>query len=308
MSSEDPTPVTDSTATRQAVRDKAAKVQQQLTRKRRIRTLIWSFAGVLVVAGIGVGIFAAFQSNQLKPSSTPSNMINDGFEVTSVSGVVTSTARGSDQSSEAATATESSTPAVEPVDIKIYVDYLSPTARDFDAANGAQLASWVRDGSVKLSYYPVATLTGKTNANRYSLRAAAAATCVSTHSPKSFLAYHVALLREQPGQDGGDLSDRELADLALATGAEFPNTVRSCIEEGDYLSWVKEATDRALVSIPANETLSLTAVPTILVEGNLYTGSLTNSIEFSQYLLKVASDKYYLPENLPSPVPSAGNQ
>lgn len=307
MSSEDPTPVTDSTATRQAVRDKAAKVQQQLALKRRIRIMIWSLVAVLALALIGLGIFAAVQSNQLKPSSSPSNMVNDGFQVTSVNGVLTSGSASTGQNNEASTSAESSGAAIEPVDIKIYVDYLSPTARDFEAANGAQLASWVRDGAVKLSYYPVATLTGKSNANKYSLRAAAAATCVSTHSPESFLAYHVALLREQPGQDGADLSDQELADLALASGAEFPNTVRSCIEEGDYLSWVKEATDRALVTIPANENLSLTAVPTILIEGDVYEGSLSNPTEFSQHVLKVASDKYYVSVNTPSPVPSLGN-
>lgn len=304
MSSEEPTPVTTSTATRQAVRDKAIQVQQQQKRKRRLRILTFSLIGALVIGGGIVGIVAAVQSNQLKPSAEPSNMVNDGFEITSVSGVMTNS-DGSTQSSATPSTEESSAIAVEPVAIDIYVDYLSPSARDFQNANGTQLASWVRDGSVKLSYYPVATLAGKSNGTKYSLRAAAAATCVSTHSPKSFLAYHTALLSQQPNQDSDGPSDQQLADLAQVSGVEMPNTVRSCIEEGDYLSWVKDATDRALSSIPANHTIALTAVPTVIIDGEEYTGSLTNSTEFSQYVMKVASDKYYRSTSSPSPVPSA---
>ncbi len=158
------------------------------------------------------------------------------------------------------------------VDIRVYVDYLSTGSHDFQVANVQQLSKWVTEGAATLTYYPVAMLTAKSNGTKYSLRAAAAAACVATHSPDTFFAFNNALLAEQPEVDSDGYTDAELADIAQARGAQSPKVVRSCIEEQAFASWAKSATERALQGLPETKDVALTGTPMVLVNGVPYVG------------------------------------
>ena len=294
---------------RGAVREKAIQVQAKQSRARMIRTSAIAVAIAAIVAVTAMVVTMTVGTAASKPLLDPANVTNDGIVVTSVTG--TGIADGTGQLGEAEeTPAPSETPtpdasATTPpaVDIRVYVDYLSPGSREFQLANALQLSTWVTQGAAQLSYYPVAMLTSKSNGTKYSLRASSAAACVATHSPDEFFAFTHALLEQQPEVDTDGFADTELADLAIASGASSPKVVRACIEEEDYAAWAKSATDRALEGIPDTDDVALTGTPMILVNGTPYVGALDDPAEFSQFVLTIASDSYYKTAT-PTPTPS----
>jgi hypothetical protein len=313
MSSDDSSHVPTERDRREAVREKAQQVQARQSRARRIRATSLVSGIVALVAVTAIVVTWAISSAASKPLASPSNVENDGFAVTAVTGVgLDSEAAGSVDAvpteTPAAVATPEPTPTDQPVvDIRVYVDYLSEGSKAFQGANVQQLKTWVDQDSATLTYYPVAMLTSKSNGTKYSLRAASAAACVATHSPETFFAYNHALLTQQPELDSDGLSNSELADLAIASGAAYPKIVRTCIEGEQYSTWAKGATERALKGIPGTDDVALTAAPMVLVNGIPYVGALDDPAEFSQFVLTIASDEYYKtasPTPTPTPTPT----
>ena len=284
---------------RDAVREKAQQVQARQSRARVIRRSTLAIVLIAVVAVAAVVVTWAVSSAASKPVLSPANVVNDGFAVTGVTGIgamapTAPTRRPTP--SETPTPDPAATPAAtdQPaVDIRVYVDYLSSGSRDFQVANVQQLAKWVTEDAATLTYYPVAMLTAKSNGTKYSLRAASAAACMGTHSPDTFFAFTNALLTQQPDVDSDGFTDVDLADLAIASGADSPKVVRSCIEEQSFATWAKEATDRALKGLPGTDDVALTGTPMILVNGTPYVGALDDPKEFAQFVLTIASDTYY---------------
>lgn len=301
---------------RHAVREKAQQVQAQQSRARVIRTTSIAVVIVAVIAVAAVVVTWVVSSSASQPLLSPTNVTDDGFVVTAVSGVGSASDSGSvdDEAAsleavpdETPTPTPTPTPAAtqQPVvDIRVYVDYLSTGSHDFQVANVQQLSEWVSNDAATLTYYPVAMLTAKSNGTKYSLRAANAAACVATHSPDTFFAFNNALLAEQPDVDSDGYTDVELAVLAQATGVESPKVVRSCIEKQEFASWAKSATERALQGLPDTKDVALTGTPMVLVNGVPYVGALDDPKEFAQFVLTSASDAYYSTPT-PTATPSA---
>jgi protein-disulfide isomerase len=138
------------------------------------------------------------------------------------------------------------------------------------------------------------------------LRAASAAACVAARQPDVFYAYNHALLIDQPKQDTDGKSDKELVKLAVDSGVKDAEGMRACVEDGTYDSWVKDVTQRAVDGpLPGSKKAALSGAPTIVVNGQVYAGSLTDAAEFSQFVLSVASDSYYgTPGPTITPTPS----
>ncbi len=293
---------------REAVREKAQQVRARQVRARWIRRGTIGVTLLAAVAAVAVVVTWTVSSTAGRPQLTPDNLNREGgFAVTSVTGAAE--ALGTDLSTTPTPAAETTQP-VEPspeatdaaaVEIDVYVDYLSPGARDWQIANGDQLASWLSQGAATLSYHPVSMLTAKSNGTKYSLRAAGAAACVATYSPEKFFTYNQELLMRQPAVDSDGFSDEELADIAQATGVNTPRLVRACIEDGAYQSWVKETTEDAVAGIPGADGLALTGTPMIVVNGQAYVGDLTDPAEFSQFVLTSASDAFYRAKATPTP-------
>lgn len=318
MSTDDPSHVPADRDRRNAVREKAQQVQAQQSRHRFMRRAAIAVAVVAVVAAAAVVVTWVVGSAVSKPLVSPSNVSGDGIAITDVSGVAmsggptgvdatptpTPTAEPADADPDE-TPEPTATPETTSVDIRVYVDYLSEGSKSFQLANVQQLTTWIGEDAASLTYYPVAMLTSKSNGTKYSLRAAAAAACVATYSHASFFAFNHALLIQQPDIDSDGLTDRELADLAIASGSESPKTVRACIEDGKYATWAKSATERALKGLPDTDGIALTGTPTILVNGKPYVGALDDPAEFAQFVLTIASDAYYqTPSPTPTPTPS----
>ncbi|RLK47401.1 DsbA family protein [Microbacterium telephonicum] len=298
---------------REVLREKAQLVHVKQSRARLARRSALVLAAVAAVAVVAVVVTWVVGSAASRPQLSPENTSEDGFAVSSISGAVQGMSAPDPDAAEpaptdeapAAEATPTATATAKPpVEIRVYVDYLSPAAREWQIANVQQLSSWVGQGAVTLTYHPVSMLTAKSNGTKYSLRAAGAAACVATYSPDTFFAYNNELLSKQPAVDSDGFTDKELASLAIASGVEDPKKVRACIEEESFSTWVKSATERAISGIPDTDDIALTGTPTVLVNGQQYVGSLSDPAEFSQFVLTSASDAFYKTQTA-SPTPTA---
>ncbi|MEX0160846.1 MULTISPECIES: DsbA family protein [unclassified Microbacterium] len=309
MSSDETPNVPSPRNTREAVREKAQKVHAQQSRARVMRRIILGAIAIVAVGAIGTAITLAVSAQVSKPQLTPGGMDDDGILVSDISASAMSDSTVAPPSPEETETGGEATPTPEPttsstVDIHIYVDYLSPDAGEFERANARQLVNWISEGAATVTYHPVALLTASSNGTKYSLRSAAAAACVATHSPAQFYAFNHDLLDDQPEVNTDGFSDAQLADIAGAVGSDNVKSVRSCIEDQDYVTWAKEATSRALEGpLVGSDDLVLTAAPMIVVNGEAYVGALDDPSEFSQFVLTVASDAYYATET-PTPAPT----
>lgn len=309
MSSDETPNVPSTRNTREAVREKAQKVHAQQSRARVMRRIILGAIALVAVGAIGTAITLAVSAQVSKPQLTPGGMDDDGILVSDISAAAMSEDTVAPPSPEETEASGEAAPTPEPttsstVDIHIYVDYLSPDAGEFERANARQLVNWISEGAATVTYHPVALLTASSNGTKYSLRSAAAAACVATHSPEQFYAFNHDLLDDQPEVNTDGFSDEELAAIAGAVGSDNVKSVRSCIEDQDYVTWAKEATSRALEGpLVGSKDLVLTAAPMIVVNGEAYVGALDDPSEFSQFVLTVASDAYYATET-PTPTPT----
>lgn len=290
---------------REAVREKAQQVHVQQSRARLVRRTVLISGVVAAVAVVALVVTWAVGGAASKPQLSPDRATNDGFVVTSIAGSGDTTAPDSSASSTPVPQVASPSPTATtaaPVEINVYVDYLSPSAREWQLANEPQLSSWVAQGAVTLTYHPVAMLTAKSNGTKYSLRAASAAVCVATYAPASLFQFNSDLLQRQPAVDSDGFSDKVLADIALANGSDDPKTLRECIETQAFASWAKAATERAVAGIEGSNGLALTGNSLVVVNGEAYLGEMTDPAEFSQFVLTSASGKS---AKTPAPTPSA---
>ncbi|GGH43731.1 DsbA family protein [Microbacterium album] len=300
MSSDETGETAEARRRREALREKAQQVKARQARNRVLRRAAIVLGVVAVVAAVAFAVTNAVVPTLSKPTLNPANMQDDGV-------VLDETVVGADDDDEADEA-EAQTNAAPAVEIHVYVDYLSEASGVFQRTNAAQLKEWVEQGAVSLVYHPVALLTSKSNGTKYSQRAAGAAACVWEHAPEAFIAYNHELLTNQPSPDSDGYSDAELADRAIAVGAANTQVVRACIENEDYFSWAREATERALTEpLPGTDDVTLSGAPMILVNGQSYVGSLERAEEFSQFVLNVSSDAYLrtaTPTPSPAPTPT----
>ncbi|MEB0285329.1 MULTISPECIES: thioredoxin domain-containing protein [Cryobacterium] len=161
-----------------------------------------------------------------------------------------------------------------------YIDPMCPYCAQFEATNGALLASRVDDGSITLRLHALTFLDQASQGTYYSSRASSALTCVATLAPDSTLDYLAALFANQPQENTQGLTDAELAALSPA-GTD----ISACIAQGDYQMWSEANTDAALNGpIPGAEIDSIQGTPTVLVDGAQYPGGLTDSREFEAFL------------------------
>lgn len=306
---------------RDAVREKAQQVKARQSRARIARISALSIGGLALAAGVVTVIAWTLHSTPTPPTVSPVNMTNDGVAINSAAVVPLSApaegedaivdnelkAAGQEKADEQPQNRGGEAAAADTtvVNVRIYLDYHSEGAATFQQANASQLSEWVREGAITLSYHPIALHTAKSNGTKYSLRAAAAASCVAVEAPESFFAYNHELLAKQPPQDNDGLSDDELASLAAAVGVTNPADIRNCIDERTYVTWARQATERALANpLPETQGITLTDSPTILVNGKPYVGQLADPAEFSQFVLTASSDAYYK-STAKNPTPSA---
>ncbi|MFY1671513.1 DsbA family protein [Plantactinospora sp. WMMB334] len=159
-----------------------------------------------------------------------------------------------------------------PVTVEIYLDFLCPACRAFEAEAGTTIERLVDEGRITLVYHPVAILD-RYSSNAYSSRSAAGAGCAADAG--KLAGYVTALYADQPAEGGPGHSDERIADLAA--GAGIPREpFAQCLREGRYADWVTQVTH-------AMGEQRVTGTPTVVVDGERLArpsaASLTAAVE-----------------------------
>ncbi|WP_066040907.1 DsbA family protein [Herbiconiux solani] len=285
---------------REAAREKAKQLREEQRKKDvRNRVILISSLSVVVVAII-VGITLVITST-LKPAGPgPLNMASDGIQIGTgfVAATTPALAAGEDP---IATAND---PASGTVDIRTYVDYMCPYCGQFEATNNSQIADWVQSGAATIEIHPLSILDRSSLGTKYSTRAANAAACVANYAPDQFWQYNSLLFSNQPAENTEGLDDAKLKDLASQAGVTSTDQVNSCIDDTQFKGWVSDATSRALSGNLPNSDVSIQGTPTVLVNGQKYSGSLTDPAAFSAFVVQVSNEA--LSTATPTPSPAAG--
>lgn len=288
---------------REAAREKA-RVLREEQKKRDKRNKVLIQGGVIVAVLLVAALVGWLIFNSIKPAGPgPANMASDGILlVAGDDGAITAVETPAIKAGGEPTATvpdDSGTVA----NIVTYIDYLCPFCGQFETTNSEAMRTMVESGAATLEIHPIAILTNKSAGTQYSLRAANAAACVADLSPAAFFDYNALLFENQPEEGSVGLANSDLKKLATEAGAA--SSVGACIDDVRFKAWVQDATTRALTGpIPNSELTSVTGTPTVLVNGQQYSGSLTDAQEFQSFVVQATSATFNDAESTPTPTPT----
>lgn len=316
---------------REAAREKA-RLLREAQRKREKRNKVLIQGGVVVAVLAVAALVGGLIFNSIQPEGPgPKNMASDGILLTSAGAAVAegdeAAAEGeagaeteADAEAEGAGIVAVSTPAIDAggtptptvqddsgsvANIVTYVDYLCPYCGLFDRTNAEAIRTLVETGAATYEVHPIAMLTNKSAGTQYSLRAANAAACVADTSPDQFLDFHDLLFVNQPEELSTGLTNDELVQLAEQAGVSSPSTIASCIDEKSFTAWANDATARALNEpVPNSDLPRITGTPTVLVNGQLYSGALDDTAEFQSFVQQAVGTAYTESTATPTPSPT----
>ena len=234
-------------------------------RTRQVRRR-WIRQGLVLTLALGVGALAigvtqSVQTHTLGTAAGPRNMHSDGLVLTQDGPRLTAAIGPNELPMPNPSATGASAPS-----IVMYLDYQCPRCKEFEQSYSDTITALVRQGAT-LEIHPIAVLSDLSHGTKYSERAANAFACVADNDPDKALAVNAALFAQQPEEGTSGLSDSELIDLVLGSGATQREQLESCITSGTFRNWVVTATDRARRSIPSADITAVTGTPTVIVNG-----------------------------------------
>lgn len=251
-------------AARRAATEEAARLRAEAAQKAR-RNKLWAIGGlVLAVAALVIAVVVVLGSEEkplgfrgepgsitLADVDTPAGADADGGIPVGRDLVAGSTNEGA-------------------VVVEVLFDYRCPYCAVFEAANGPDLKQLAQEGTITLVYRPVSFLDERAQGSKqYSTRAATAAAMVADLAPERFVAFHEALMGNQPVQGQGP-SDRDVADVARGAGvpedviARLADTAEG--SERAFARWVFAATERG------TELLGKLTTPSVLIDGERFPG------------------------------------
>lgn len=153
--------------------------------------------------------------------------------------------------------------------VEVVFDYQCPHCANFEAVNAADIEMLLESGNVEFLFRPVAFMDYASNGKEFSTRAANAAAVVADLAPEHYLAFHNALLANQP--QGNGLTDEDIAEIALGVGVpqaaadEFTTNAPDS-DERLYSRWIAAATEYTTNDLGGLST------PAILVNGERFPG------------------------------------
>ena len=275
-------------ARREHARELARQEREAAKRKQKRNRLFLQggvVVGVLAIVAIIVVVVATSTSTS---SVSPKNMASDGILFTgdgTAVAPVTTTALEPD--ADPVPTDTSATDAA--VNIVTYIDYACPICQSFETANAEQITGWVAQGAATLEIHPISILDRVSLGTKYSSRAANAAVCVANYEPDQYMAVNDALFAGQPEENTSGLDTAALKTLVADAGADS-DEVASCISDKTFADWVTTATDRVTDGELASDTVTeFVGTPTVLVNGELYQGSITDAEAFAAFVAQVAA-------------------
>jgi protein-disulfide isomerase len=161
----------------------------------------------------------------------------------------------------------------KPVKIVLYIDFICPACKNFEAQYKEPLAQLRNEGKVTVEYRPLGFLDSRSTTN-YSSRAANAAACVVNESPEKYAEFVDALFEKQPAEGGPGLSDSELKKMAADLGAK---PIDTCVDEKTFRPYVKHTTQEAQVT-------GITGTPSVFVEGKQWGKGESAQTPFEQFV------------------------
>jgi protein-disulfide isomerase len=211
----------------------ARMVRERLARERRRRRAIWTSAGAaILLLVVSLGGYLLYTSQQP----------DEGFLVPA-----------------SATADRTGVSVGEgPVTVEVYLDYLCPACREFEADAGETIKRYVADRRITVVYHPVAILD-RYSTNEYSSRSAAGAACAADAG--GLVAYTDALYANQPAEGGPGHTNATLVEMAAAAGLPRDG-FGQCLLEGRYADWVDHVTG-------GMTRRGVRGTPTVFVDGEL---------------------------------------
>jgi protein-disulfide isomerase len=162
--------------------------------------------------------------------------------------------------------------AGKPVKVVLYVDFICPVCKDFEARYNEQLTTLRNEGKITVEYRALGFLDNRSSTN-YSSRAANAAACVVNESPEKYAEFVDALFANQPAEGGAGLSDNELKKMASDMGVN----IDSCVDDKTYRPYVKFTTKEATA-------IGITGTPTVFVDGKQWGKGDSAQTQFPDFL------------------------
>ena len=158
----------------------------------------------------------------------------------------------------------------EAVVVDVLFDYRCPYCAVFEETVGPELTALAEAGTITLVYRPVSFLDERAAGSRqYSTRSATAAALVADRAPEHFVAFHEALMANQPGEGEGP-SDEDIAQVArnagVPEGVVEQLTETAAGTERTFARWIHAATARG------DEILGGLTTPSVLIGGERWPG------------------------------------
>ena len=267
---------------REQAREHARELREAEAKKRQRRR--WFVQGGVIVGALAVAVVVLLVvTNLARPEGPgPRNMASDGILFDTTAGAAMTPVK---TDALASSATPVPTPQEEtgPVSIVVYLDYQCPFCAQFEETNGKQIVQWVAGGIATLEVHPVALLDQYSLGSRYSSRAANAVACVADSEPDEFYLASTALFASQPEEGTNGLTNDEIVKVVESAGVTDP-AVAQCIRDESFRGWVSAATERTRSPLPNSDLPALTSTPTVLVNGQQYTGSQGDSAAFLKFV------------------------
>lgn len=281
-------------ARRDAARDHAREMREAAARKKK-RNRLFVQGGVILGALAIAGVVLLVVTNLTRPPSPgPLNMASDGIILT---GDGTNMSYEKTKAIAAGAEPVASTPSTEAgvVSIVMYTDYQCPICQQFETANGDQLETWVKAGVATLEIHPIAILDGQSLGARYSSRSTNAAACVANFEPDKFWAVNRAFYAQQPGEQTAGLTNAQITSLVADAGAKT-SEVADCIANETFKTWVADATERSREPVPNSDLQEIGGTPTVLVNGQQYTGAVTDAAAFTAFVNAIGAATQPVPD------------
>ncbi|MEO8283031.1 MAG: thioredoxin domain-containing protein [Pseudarthrobacter sp.] len=163
--------------------------------------------------------------------------------------------------------------AGKPVKVVLYVDFICPVCKNFEAQYNEQLTSLRNEGKITLEYRALGFLDNRSSSN-YSSRAANAAACVVNESPEKYAEFVDSLFAKQPAEGSAGISDNDLKKMATEIGAK---PIDTCVDEKTYRPFVKFTTKQAAA-------VGVTGTPTVFVDGQQWGKGASAQTPFPDFL------------------------
>jgi protein-disulfide isomerase len=269
---------------REQARELARKEREKA--QRRDRTLRWAIpTGVTAaIAAIVVIVIVVVINSAPAPQTAagPKNMITGGIQFEGKNGDLSVVSTPGLKSKQTPDPVATSNPDGIPK-IVTYVDFSCPACQAFEQENADYLKGLVSSGKATLEVHPIAILDSHYLSSRYSSRANNVGACVANFAPGSFYEVMQEMYAEQPEEGSNGLTNSQIVNVVHKAGLN-DGQVDKCISGESYKKFVAAQTQIA-TSDPAlaNPQYGSLSTPTILINGQYYSGS-TDNASFKAYI------------------------